>query len=125
LFGRRGDLYRLPFTLQSGGRRSDVTGTTRSSDGLDPRRRKALFRAWRRGTREADLLLGRFADAYIADLGEADLAAFEALLEVRDQDLLGWVTGSLAMPPIHATPLFAAILAFHSMTSLSETHEQD
>jgi antitoxin CptB len=120
LSGRRRDLYRLPFGLQSGGRRGDVTGTTRSSDGLDPRRAKALFRAWRRGTREADLLLGRFADAYIADLGEADLAAFEALLEVRDQDLLGWVTGNLAMPPIHATPLFAAIISFHS-----EKHDQD
>lgn len=70
--------------------------------------------------RETDLLLGTFADAYIARLDERDLAAFEALLDARDQDVLGWVTGQLAVPEIHATPLLAAIIAFHS-----ERHEQD
>ena len=29
-----------------------MTGSTRSSDGLDPRRRRLLFRSWHRGTRE-------------------------------------------------------------------------
>ena len=37
-------------------------GTTRSSEGLDVRRRKLLFRAWHRGMREMDLIMGRFAD---------------------------------------------------------------
>ena len=87
---------------------------------LDVRRRRALFRAWRRGMREVDLLLGGFADAYIGKLDESDLAAFEALLEERDQDVLGWVTGQFAVPENHATPLLAAIIAFHS-----ERHEQD
>ena len=45
-----------------------MTGTTRSSSDLDPRRRKALFRSWHRGTREMDLVLGRFADAEIGSL---------------------------------------------------------
>jgi antitoxin CptB len=98
----------------------DVTGSSQSSDGLDVRRRKVLFRAWRRGMRETDLLLGRFADAYIGQLNERDLAAFEALLEVPDQDVLGWVTGQFAVPEIHATPLLAAIITFHT-----ERHEQD
>ena len=40
-----------------------MTGTTRSSEGLDPRRRKLLFRSWHRGIREMDLILGGFADA--------------------------------------------------------------
>lgn len=70
--------------------------------------------------READLLLGRFADACIGELDEHDLAAFEALLDVPDQDVLGWVTGQFAVPGIHATSLLAAIIAFHS-----ERHEQD
>jgi len=39
--------------------------TERSSEGLDERRRKLLFRAWRRGVREMDLIVGRFADAHI------------------------------------------------------------
>ena len=91
-----------------------MTGTSRSSDGLDPRRRRALFRAWRRGTREMDLLLGRFADAYIADLGDADLAQFEALMEVPDRDLFAWVTGREVVPANYATPLHAAIVRFHA-----------
>jgi antitoxin CptB len=91
-----------------------MTGTTRSSADLDPRRRRALFRAWHRGTREADLLLGRFADAYIATLSEADLAAFEALMEVPDGDLFAWVAG---LEPVAAncdTQLFRTLVAFHT-----------
>ena len=42
-----------------------MTGTKLSSEGLDPRRRKLLFRAWHRGMREMDLIMGRFADAAI------------------------------------------------------------
>lgn len=89
-----------------------MTGTTRSSDGLDPRRRRILFRAWRRGMRETDLLLGRFADAYIAAFTEADLAAFEALLEAPDGDILAWLTGR-APAPAGAAPLHDTLLAFH------------
>jgi antitoxin CptB len=91
-----------------------MTGTARSSDGLDPRRRRALFRAWHRGTREMDLLLGRFADAYIGDLSDTDLAAFEALMEVPDRDLFAWVTGSEAVAANYQTPLYRAIVAFHT-----------
>ena len=54
-----------------------MTGTARSSDCLDPRRRGALYRACHRGTREMDLLLGRFADTHIEKLSERDLADFE------------------------------------------------
>ena len=91
-----------------------MMGASRSSDGLDPRRRRALFRAWRRGTREMDLLLGRFADAYIATLEDDGLAAFEALLEVPDDELLAWLTGRAPVSANHATPLFNAIAAFHA-----------
>ncbi len=91
-----------------------MTGASRSSDGLDPRRRRVLFRAWRRGTREMDLLLGRFADAYIATLDDDGLAALEALLEVPDADLFAWLTGRAPVEPVHATPLYHAIAAFHA-----------
>jgi len=72
-----------------------------------------LLRAWRRGMRETDLITGRFADAHIATLSDADLAEFERLLEVRDQDLLGWITGEFAAPPEYDTPLFRRLHAFH------------
>lgn len=91
-----------------------VTGTERSSHGLDPRRRRALIRAWRRGTREMDLILGRYADTHIADLGDHDLADFEALMEVPDQDLLAWVTGAEPVAANYASPVFHAIVAFHA-----------
>jgi len=97
-----------------------MTGTQRSSEGLDPRRRRALFRAWHRGTREMDLLLGRFADAYIAALDDADLRTFEALMEVPEPDLLAWLTGRAAVAANYATPLYHSIERFHATR-----HEQD
>ena len=91
-----------------------MTGTSRSSDGLDPRRRRILFRAWHRGTREMDLLLGRFADAYIDSLSDADLASLEALMEVPDRDLFAWVTGGEPVALNYQTPLYAALVGFHA-----------
>jgi antitoxin CptB len=91
-----------------------MTGSTRSSHDLDPRRRRALFRAWRRGTREMDLILGRFADAYIGGLSDHDLADFEALMDAPEQDSYAWLTGAVAVPADHRTPLFDAILAFNT-----------
>jgi antitoxin CptB len=91
-----------------------MTGTTRSSDGLEPRRRRALFRAWHRGMRETDLLLGRFADAYIGDLTDVDLRDFEALMDVPDRDVLAWLTGEAPVAANYATPLYRALEQFHA-----------
>ncbi len=63
-----------------------------SNDALDIRRRQLRFRAWHRGTREADLLLGPFADSYLPDCEEAGVDAFEALLDIEDPDLWDWIT---------------------------------
>ena len=70
-----------------------MTGTTRSSEGLDLRRRKLLFRSWHRGMREMDLIMGGFADARVEHLSEPELAEFERLIDVPDRDLLAWITG--------------------------------
>ncbi|GEP11457.1 succinate dehydrogenase assembly factor 2 [Methylobacterium gnaphalii] len=90
-----------------------MSGTTRTSADLDPRRRRTLFRAWHRGMREMDLLMGRFADAEIGALSEDDLTAFEALIELPDRDLLGWLTGEAATPSNYDTPVFRRLKAFH------------
>ena len=58
-----------------------MTGTTRSSEGLDARRRKLLFRSWHRGMREMDLILGAFADAEIGALTDAEIDQYERLLD--------------------------------------------
>ncbi len=89
-----------------------MIGTTRSSADLEPRRRRALVRAWRRGMREMDLVLGGFADRHIATLSQEELAQFEALLEVPDSTLLPWVTGRAPVAPAHDTALFARLRAF-------------
>ena len=90
-----------------------MTGSTRSSDGLDPRRRRLLFRSWHRGIREADLIMGRFADTHIGDLNEAELDQYEHLLEAQEQDLLSWIVGQAEIPPDQDTPMFRRVRDFH------------
>ncbi len=87
-----------------------MTGTTRTSADLDPRRRKALFRAWHRGTREMDLILGGFADQHISELSEGEMDDFERLLDQLDPSLLTWVTGEQPTPGEFDTALFRRIV---------------
>ena len=89
-----------------------MTGSMRSSDGLDDRRKRLLFRSWRRGTREMDLILGRFADAAIASLTEDELTQFEHLLDVPEPDLYAAFTGDRPIPEGWPRPLFLRIKAF-------------
>ncbi len=85
-----------------------------SSAALDPRRRKILFRCWRRGLREMDFLIGGFADAHLPALPASDLDALELLLDEQDRDVLAWLTGELALPAAFNTPLFRKLKAFHT-----------
>jgi antitoxin CptB len=89
-----------------------MTGSTRSSHGLDDRRKRLLFRCWHRGTRELDLILGRFADAEIADLSDDELGQLEQLLEVPDPDFYAAVTGDRPLPAEEVNPLFERIKSF-------------
>jgi len=98
-----------------------MSGTTRSSAGLDERRRRLLFRAWRRGTHELDLLIGPFADARLETLSEPELDELERLMEVPDQELYGWITGSIAVPRQGDTEIFRALCAFHATKPTAAT----
>ena len=89
-----------------------MTGSTRSSDDLDERRKRLLFRCWHRGTREMDLILGRFADAEIADLTGDELDQLEQLIEVPDPDLYAALTGNTPLAPEYAGGLFDRIKSF-------------
>jgi antitoxin CptB len=91
-----------------------MTGSTRSSGGLDHRRKRLLFRCWHRGTREMDLILGRFADAQIANLSDEELAHLEYLMDVPDPDLYAALTGNMPAAPEYATDLFLRIKTFRS-----------
>lgn len=97
-----------------------MTGSTLSSEGLDKRRRKLLFRAWHRGTREMDLVMGRFADAHLPALKDAELHDFERLIDAPDPDLLAWVTAEQPVPLEHDTPLFRRLCDFNNRTGDKE-----
>lgn len=94
-------------------RAAHMTGTVKSSAGLDARRRRILFRAWHRGTREMDLLMGRFADAELESLSEDEVEAFEILIEVQDPDLFSWISGSHPIPPDFDIPIFHKLRDYH------------
>ncbi|HLH49928.1 MAG TPA: succinate dehydrogenase assembly factor 2 [Roseiarcus sp.] len=98
-----------------------MTGSAVSSAGLDARRRRILFRAWRRGTREMDLVMGHFADQEIAAMSERELDQFETLLEAPDPEVLAWVLGDAPVPPEQDTPLFARLRAAPSVALLKQT----
>lgn len=70
----------------------------RSTNGLSPRQKQLLMRSWRRGTKEMDLILGPYADAMLAAMTDAELDAFEAMMNENDQDLYAWITGQQPMP---------------------------
>ena len=69
-----------------------------SAASLPPRLARARFRAWHRGTREADYMIGGFFDRHHAAWDEAGIAWFEALLDEDDVDVMAWALGAAAVP---------------------------
>ena len=76
------------------------------------RLKKLKYRAWHRGFREADLILGPFADKHVAELSADDLDDFEALLEAPDQDLYQWIVEQAPTPAQWDGPVMAMIKQF-------------
>lgn len=76
---------------------------------LDMRRKKALYRANHRGTKEMDLILGRFANAHIVHLDADELCQFEALLDVPDTQMQKWFLGQAEVPAAFDTVVFSRI----------------
>ncbi len=87
-------------------------GTVMPVPDTDFRRKRLLFRSWHRGTREADLILGSFAEANLAAFDDTGLDRYEALLECPDADLFDWITGRAAPPPEYDTDVTRLLLAF-------------
>lgn len=83
-----------------------------TEDTLQIRLARARFRAWRRGFREADLILGPFAEAEGPCLDTAELTAFEALLDQDDHQLYAWILGDAPTPAAHDGPVMKRLRAF-------------
>jgi antitoxin CptB len=84
---------------------------------LGRRRKRLVFRAWHRGTRETDLILGPFAEAHVAGFSEHELADFERILEIPDPDIFAWVTGAVPVPEDAASPTLRRLIAYHERTN--------
>jgi antitoxin CptB len=82
---------------------------TPATGALDARRRRLLFRATHRGTRENDLLVGGFVSARIAAFSDADMAALEEILELPDPAVSDWLTGRCPLPETPDRPLLRAM----------------
>lgn len=79
---------------------------------MDARRKKLKFRAWRRGFREMDLLLGSFADEYLETMSDDDLSEFERLLATPDWEVFAWLVGQKPVPENYKSDLLDRVMAF-------------
>jgi antitoxin CptB len=80
-----------------------------TNDPLDTRRRRLRFRAWHRGTKEADIMIGSFCDRHLDQWGEAEIGWFEALLEEQDVDIMAWAMRTAEAPQRFHGPLLDAL----------------
>ena len=87
-----------------------------AGDLLAIRRRRLRYRAWHRGTKEMDLMLGPFADAHVEGYGAPELDRLEALMDEEDTDLLKWAMGQEPVPADADADLLSMIIAHRLKT---------
>ncbi len=96
-----------------------------SSDPLDTRRRRATWRAHHRGTKEMDWLIGKFADANLAEMTADELTVFEQFLAISDPELQPWLMDAPSVLPLASPdPAFAGLISrirkFHGLSPLPD-----
>ena len=67
---------------------------------LETVRKKLSIRSWRRGTKELDLILGRFSDENITKLEISELDLYEQLLSKDDHLIYSWLFEKEESPKI-------------------------
>ena len=77
----------------------------------ETRLKRLRFRAWHRGTKEADLLVGGFFDLHGEGWSDAEMAWFETFIEEQDVDIMGWAMNAQPVPVQFEGPLMAALKA--------------
>ena len=85
----------------------------------DTQRKRLIYRAWHRGTREMDMILGRFADAHVGEMDEDALLQFDDLLKESDPDIYNWIT-QREKPPAN---VHSAVLA--QVIDMFDAHHRD
>lgn len=90
---------------------------------LDPRRKRLVFRAWHRGTKETDLMVGHFVLRNIAGFSEAELDALEVALEHLDVDMQDWLSGRRPIPEEVRTPMLERMVRECAVSGAGMTSE--
>lgn len=80
----------------------------------ETRIKRLRIRSWRRGMKEMDLLLGPYADKALSGLPDAEVEAFETMLNENDQDLYAWFTGRIVTPE-KVQPALERVRQFHGV----------
>lgn len=73
----------------------------------ETRLKRLSFRAWHRGTKEADLLIGGFFDTYSAGWTTEQIIWFETLIDEEDVEIMAWAIGTMAVPARYQGPMMA------------------
>ena len=81
-------------------------------DNISITRKRLIFRSWHRGTREIDLLLGRFAEVHIPQFDAEQLAAYDRFLNNSDPDIFNWITDQEPVPPSEDNAVVSLLLKF-------------
>jgi antitoxin CptB len=77
---------------------------------LSPRLARLKFRAWHRGTREADYMIGCFFDRFHAEWSDEDIILFETIIEEEDVDIMGWALGTMSVPEEYRGPMIERMM---------------
>lgn len=86
------------------------------SEDIEVRRRRAVWRAGHRGTKELDILVGRFADAHLGTMDDSELARFEAFLALSEPQLQAWLLApEAASAEGEYAEIVTAIRKFHGL----------
>jgi len=71
----------------------------------EDRLKRLRFRAWHRGTKEADLLIGGFFDNFSADWSDVEIDWYETLLNEEDVEIMAWAIGTMPVPERYSGPM--------------------
>ncbi len=85
---------------------------TATDKALEHRRKKLKFRAWHRGIKEMDLILGRYADENLGQMSSAQMDQFSILLKQADDELYTWVSGARPVPEELNTDIMKTLKSF-------------
>jgi len=89
-------------------------------DDLEMRRKRAGYRASHRGTKEMDIILGRYAEAHLPVMGADGLDLFERFLALPDPLLTQWFSqGATDAEAGELAPLVAALRAHHGVAPVA------